>query len=130
MSEHSARINALPCISIAPDWRRVPRHRDSSPDEIDRIYQGNNNLFPRPPSIILSPSLSTLHSYKRQVDLLTCVERLADDFWEEHLHAGRLGRWLPRKTSAHNYWHERDGRPRQQYQYIPSARHRPFIPSP
>lgn len=130
MSEHSARINALPCISIAPDWRRVPRHRDSSPDEIDRIYQGNNNLFPRPPSIILSPSLSTLHSYKRQVDLLTCVERLADDFWEEHLHAGRLGRRLPRKTSAHNYWHERDGRPRQQYQYIPSARHRPFIPSP
>lgn len=130
MSEHSARINALPCISIAPDWRRVPRHRDSSPDEIDRIYQGNNNLFPRPPSIILSPSLPTLHSYKRQVDLLTCVERLADDFWEEHLHAGRLGRWLPRKTSAHNYWHERDGRPRQQYQYIPSARHRPFIPSP
>lgn len=92
MSEHSARINALPCISIAPDWRRVPRHRDSSPDEIDRIYQGNNNLFPRPPSIILSPSLPTLHSYKRQVDLLTCVERLADDFWEEHLHAGRLGR--------------------------------------
>lgn len=130
MSEHSARINALPCISIAPDWRRVPRHRDSSPDEIDRIYQGNNNLFPRPPSIILSPSLPTLHSYKRQVDLLTCVERLADDFWEEHLHAGRLGRRLPRKTSAHNYWHERDGRPRQQYQYIPSARHRPFIPSP
>lgn len=83
-----------------------------------------------PPSIILSPSLPTLHSYKRQVDLLTCVERLADDFWEEHLHAGRLGRRLPRKTSAHNYWHERDGRPRQQYQYIPSARHRPFIPSP
>lgn len=37
---------------------------------------------------------------------------------------GRLGR-LPRKTSAHNYWHERDGRPRQQYQYIPSARHHP-----
>lgn len=64
MSEHSARINALPCISIAPDWRRVPRHRDSSPDEIDRIYQGNNNLFPRPPSlppsIILSPSLLPL----------------------------------------------------------------------
>lgn len=36
--------------------------------------------------------------------------------------------WTTRKTSAHNY--ERDGRPRQQYQYIPSARHRPFIPSP
>lgn len=81
-----------------------------------------------PSSIILLPLPLPYPplSYKRQVDLLTCAERLADDFWEEHLHAGRLGR-LPRKTSAHNYWHERDGRPRQQYQYpLPDTVLHPF----
>jgi len=50
--------------------------------EIDRIYQSNNNLFL---SVPLLPLHISQHIDKRQVDLLTCVERSlgrADDFWE------------------------------------------------